>query len=74
MAKNNVDTAAAKPSEKYLLGEKMVVEFLGKPYELGVRITWTKKYINSRILTFLNIEKQHLLRNLKRVYLRAYAI
>ena len=26
-----------KPSEKYLLGERMVVEFLGKPYELGVR-------------------------------------
>jgi hypothetical protein len=37
MAKSNADTAGPKRSEKYFLGEKMVVEFLGKPYELGVR-------------------------------------
>lgn len=37
MAKSNTDTAGPERSEKYLLGEKMVVEFLGKPYQLGVR-------------------------------------
>lgn len=33
-----IDSGKAEPkrSEKYLLGEKMVVEFLGKPYQLGV--------------------------------------
>ena len=32
------DAGKAEPdrSEKYLLGERMVVEFLGKPYQLGV--------------------------------------
>ncbi|KEF58317.1 uncharacterized protein A1O9_06243 [Exophiala aquamarina CBS 119918] len=35
MAKSNTDTAGPERSEKYLLGEKMVVEFLGKPYQLG---------------------------------------
>lgn len=36
MAENNANKAAPERSEKYLLGEKMVVEFLGKPYQLGV--------------------------------------
>jgi hypothetical protein len=39
MAENNTSKHAPGRSEKYLLGEKMVVEFLGKPYQLGVSNT-----------------------------------
>lgn len=32
----DADKAKAQQSEKYKLGEQMVVEFLGKSYQLGV--------------------------------------
>ncbi|KAK5055325.1 hypothetical protein LTR84_013075 [Exophiala bonariae] len=35
MAGTNTNKDTSERSEKYLLGEKMVVEFLGKPYQLG---------------------------------------
>lgn len=37
-ASNEAGKAEPERSEKFLLGEKMVVEFLGKPYQLGVSV------------------------------------
>ncbi len=51
MTSNAVEDTAANASkdepersEKYLLGEKMVVEFLGKPYQLGVCAPVSRKF------------------------------
>jgi len=52
MASNPVDDTAAthdagkaepERSEKYLLGERMVIEFLGKEYQLGVCVPVLRK-------------------------------
>ena len=41
--------AEAERSEKYRLGERMVVEFLGKPYQLGVCVPMLEQrlYLNA---------------------------
>lgn len=66
MAESNNSKAAPDRSEKYLLGEKMVVEFLGKPYELGV--SSIPPEAKSTRINVLNAEKQHLLRDPKRIH------
>jgi hypothetical protein len=40
---NDASNTEPERSERYLLGERMVVEFLGKPYQLGVCVPMFKQ-------------------------------